>query len=99
MKKINKFLSLGLMVLFSLSILVGCNTSKKEEAKAPEEKTSIEIVVPDGLPAISIVKMIKEKPEIIMLNKEFNIADDLQKSIILTECINKYRYILLFFTA
>ena len=65
MKKLNKFLSLGLMVLFSLSILVGCNTSKKEEAKAPEEKTSIEIVVPDGLPAISIVKMIKEKPEII----------------------------------
>ncbi len=38
MKKLNKFLSLGLMVLFSLSILVGCNTSKKEEAKAPEEK-------------------------------------------------------------
>ncbi|MDV5106403.1 MqnA/MqnD/SBP family protein [Clostridium perfringens] len=65
MKKLNKFLSLGLMVLFSLSILVGCNTSKKEEAKAPEEKTSIEIVVPDGLPAISIVKMIKEKPEIM----------------------------------
>ncbi len=65
MKKLNKFLSLGLMVLFSLSILVGCNTSKKEDAKAPEEKTSIEIVVPDGLPAISIVKMIKEKPEIM----------------------------------
>ena len=65
MKKLNKFLSLVLMVLFSLSILVGCNTSKKEEAKAPEEKTSIEIVVPDGLPAISIVKMIKEKPEIM----------------------------------
>lgn len=71
MKKLNKFLSLGLMVLFSLSILVGCNTSKKEEAKAPEEKTSIEIVVPDGLPAISIVKMIKEKPE-IMKNLDIN---------------------------
>ncbi|WP_334298824.1 ATP-dependent helicase [Romboutsia sp. 1001713B170207_170306_H8] len=37
------------------------------------------------------VKIIKEKPEIIMLSDEFNIADDLQKNIILTECINRYR--------
>ncbi|MGL5694175.1 MAG: UvrD-helicase domain-containing protein, partial [Peptostreptococcaceae bacterium] len=37
------------------------------------------------------VKIIKEKPEIIMLNEEFSIADDLQKNIILTECINRYR--------
>ena len=37
------------------------------------------------------VKIIKEKPEIIMLNEEFSIADDLQKNIILTDCINRYR--------
>ncbi|ELC8441346.1 ABC transporter substrate-binding protein [Clostridium perfringens] len=69
MKSISKILSLILMVTFSVFLFVGCNTSK-EEAKAPAEKTSVEIVVPDGLPAISIVKMIKEKPEI---SKNLNI--------------------------
>ncbi|MDZ4992793.1 PhnD/SsuA/transferrin family substrate-binding protein [Clostridium perfringens] len=69
MKNISKILSLILMVTFSVFLFVGCSTSK-EEAKAPSEKTSIEIVVPDGLPAISIVKMIKEKPEI---SKNLNI--------------------------
>lgn len=64
MKKLNRILSLVLMAIFSVFLFVGCNTSKKEETKVPTEKTSIEIVVPDGLPAISIVKMIKEKPEI-----------------------------------
>ena len=37
------------------------------------------------------VKIIKEKPEIVMLNEEFSIADDLQKNIILNECINNFR--------
>ncbi len=37
------------------------------------------------------VKIIKEKPEVVMLNEEFSIADDLQKSIILNECITKFR--------
>lgn len=69
MKKISKILSLILMVTFSVFLFAGCNTSK-EEGKAPAEKTSVEIVVPDGLPAISIVKMIKEKPEI---SKNLNI--------------------------
>ncbi|HHD2751602.1 TPA: ABC transporter substrate-binding protein [Clostridium perfringens] len=69
MKKISKILSLILMVTFSVFLFAGCNTSK-EEAKAPAEKTSVEIVVPDGLPAISIVKMIKEKPE---MSKNLNI--------------------------
>ncbi|MGO0883487.1 ATP-dependent helicase [Clostridioides difficile] len=38
------------------------------------------------------VKIIKEKPEVVMLSEDFNIADDLQKSIILNECINKFRF-------
>ena len=52
-----------------------------------KEENSYEVMTIHSL----AVKIIKEKPEIIMLNEEFNIADDLQKSIILTECINKYR--------
>lgn len=37
------------------------------------------------------VKIIKEKPEVMMLSDEFNIADDLQKTIILNDCINTFR--------
>ncbi|XTR38247.1 ATP-dependent helicase [Paraclostridium tenue] len=37
------------------------------------------------------VKIIKEKPEIVMLNEEFSIVDDLKKSIILNECINNFK--------
>lgn len=37
------------------------------------------------------VKIIKEKPEIVMLNEDFSIADDLQKTMILNECINRFR--------
>lgn len=64
MKKLSKFISLGLVLIFSLCLLIGCNKSwdnLKEESK----KTTVEIVVPDGLPAISIVKMIKEKEDIL----------------------------------
>ncbi|MEF9991733.1 MAG: ATP-dependent helicase [Romboutsia sp.] len=37
------------------------------------------------------VKIIKEKPELVMLNEEFSIADDLQKAMILNDCINSFR--------
>nr|WP_312984277.1 ATP-dependent helicase [Clostridioides sp.] len=37
------------------------------------------------------IKIIRENPEAIMLNDDFNIADDLQKNIILTECISNFR--------
>ena len=37
------------------------------------------------------VKIIKEKPEVMMLNDEFNIADDFQKTMILNDCINTFR--------
>ena len=57
------------------------------EDKNIKENNSYEVMTIHSL----AVKIIKEKPEIIMLNEEFNIADDLQKKIILTECINKYR--------
>ena len=37
------------------------------------------------------VKIIKEKPQGLMINDEFLILDDLQKSIIINECIKKYK--------
>ena len=52
-----------------------------------KEENSYEVMTIHSL----AVKIIKEKPEVVMLSEEFSIADDLQKSIILNECINKYR--------
>ena len=57
------------------------------EEKNIEEKTSYEVMTLHSL----AVKIIKEKPEIVMLNEDFNIADDLQKTMILNECINNFK--------
>lgn len=37
------------------------------------------------------VKIIKEKPEVLMLSDEFLILDEFQQNIILSECIKKYK--------
>lgn len=52
-----------------------------------EEQNSYEVMTIHSL----AVKIIKEKPEIVMLNEDFNIADDLQKTMILSECINNFK--------
>lgn len=57
------------------------------EEKNIEDKNSYEVMTIHSL----AVKIIKEKPEIVMLNEDFNIADDLQKTIILSDCINNFK--------
>ena len=57
------------------------------EEKNIEEKNSYEVMTIHSL----AVKIIKQKPEIVMLNEDFNIADDLQKTMILNECINNFK--------
>ena len=52
-----------------------------------KEENSYEVMTIHSL----AVKIIKEKPEIVMLSEEFNIADDLQKNIILNECISNFK--------
>lgn len=57
------------------------------DEKNIEDKNSYEVMTIHSL----AVKIIKEKPEIVMLSEDFNIADDLQKTIILSDCINNFR--------
>lgn len=57
------------------------------EEKNIEDKNFYEVMTIHSL----AVKIIKEKPEIVMLNEDFNIADDLQKTIILSDCINNFK--------
>ena len=52
-----------------------------------KEENSYEVMTIHSL----AVKIIKEKPEIVMLSEEFNIADDLQKNILLNECISNFK--------
>lgn len=52
------------------------------------EENSYEVMTIHSL----AVKIIKEKPELVMLSEEFSIADDLQKNIILNECIKNFRF-------
>ncbi len=52
-----------------------------------KEENSYEVMTIHSL----AVKIIKEKPETVMLSEEFSIADDLQKNIILNECINNFK--------
>ena len=58
-----------------------------EERTSIDNKNSYEVMTIHSL----AVKIIKEKPEVVMLNEDFNIADDLQKTMILSECINNFR--------
>ncbi len=57
------------------------------EGKNIDDKNSYEVMTIHSL----AVKIIKEKPEIVMLNEDFNIADDLQKTMILGDCINNFK--------
>ena len=57
------------------------------EEKNIEEKNSYEVMTIHSL----AIKIIKDKPEVVMLNEDFNIADDLQKTMILGDCINNFK--------
>lgn len=62
-----KKLSLLLVMLFAILTFAGCgnNTAQNETSnKESTETKEVSVVIPDGLPAISITKLIKEKPEI-----------------------------------
>jgi DNA helicase-2/ATP-dependent DNA helicase PcrA len=52
-----------------------------------KESNSYEVMTIHSL----AVKIIKEKPDTVMLNEEFSIVDDLKKYLILNECIQNWR--------
>ena len=57
------------------------------EEKGIESTNGFEVMTIHSL----AVKIIKEKPEVMMLSDEFNIADELQKTMILNDCISTFR--------
>ena len=62
-----KKLSLQLVIVLSMLTLIGCgssNTTQSEATKNTKEIKEISFVAPDGLPAIAVAKLIKEKPEV-----------------------------------
>nr|WP_312292271.1 ABC transporter substrate-binding protein [Clostridium chromiireducens] len=62
-----KKLSLLLVIVLSMLTLIGCGNNSAAQNEAKEESTQtkdIKFVTPDGLTAIAVSKLIKEKPEI-----------------------------------
>lgn len=62
-----KKLSLLLVIVLSMLTLIGCGNNSAAQNEAKEESTQtkdIKFVAPDGLTAIAVSKLIKEKPEI-----------------------------------
>ena len=62
-----KKLSLFFVMILSMLTLIGCgnnNVAQNEIKKQAAEIKEIKFVAPDGLPAIAVAKLIKEKPEV-----------------------------------
>lgn len=62
-----KKLSLFLVMILSVLTFIGCgnnNVAQNETKKKTTETKEINFVAPDGIPAIAVAKLIKEKPEI-----------------------------------
>ncbi|OPJ65310.1 ABC transporter substrate-binding protein [Clostridium chromiireducens] len=62
-----KKLSLLLVIVLSMLTLIGCGNNSAAQNEAKEQSTQtkdIKFVTPDGLTAIAVSKLIKEKPEI-----------------------------------
>ncbi len=70
MKKIGFILA---SIMITTTMMFGCGN--KEEK--PAEKTEVKVIVPDGIPAVSIAKMIKEN---IQVNENTNITYEVQKT-------------------
>ncbi|MBN1042698.1 ABC transporter substrate-binding protein [Clostridium botulinum] len=68
-----KKLSIFLIPVISIFMIIGCGVNKDVTI---DEVKEINFVVPDGLPAISIAKMIKEKPE---FQKGYNVNYNIEK--------------------
>ncbi|MCB2290934.1 ABC transporter substrate-binding protein [Clostridium sp. CS001] len=81
-----KKLSIILSVLFAMSAFTACGAKKEETKKEvkPEvkqeqkvEAKSLKVFYPDGIPALTIAKLVKENPSI---NKNITISYELQKT-------------------
>ncbi|MCE5220329.1 MAG: ABC transporter substrate-binding protein [Clostridium sp.] len=62
-----KKLSLFLVIVLSLLTFVGCGNNKSTQSETTKNTTEIKeisFIAPDGLPAIAVAKLIKEKPEV-----------------------------------
>ncbi|MBY0756453.1 ABC transporter substrate-binding protein [Clostridium sardiniense] len=63
-----------LLVVLSIFAFVGCGNS---EEKAKEPAKEIKVAIPDGLPAISAAKLIKDNP---VIEKRYNVTYSIEKT-------------------
>lgn len=59
-----KKLSLFFVMILSMLTLIGCGNNNVAQNEIKKQAAEIKFVAPDGLPAIAVAKLIKEKPEV-----------------------------------
>lgn len=62
------------LVILSIFAFVGCGNSEEKVKEATKE---IKVVIPDGLPAISAAKLIKDNP---VIEKRYNVTYSIEKT-------------------
>ena len=64
--KMKKYLTIFLSTVLGSTLLIGCSPKTSDDNQKEQTATTkeISVVSPDGLPAISIAKIAKEKPVI-----------------------------------
>lgn len=73
-------ISLLLVIMMAISIFIGCENQNKVQDVSAEKNTEIKEInfaVPDGLTAVAVAKLIKEKPEV---KPGYNINYTIEKS-------------------
>lgn len=58
-------------------LLIGCSNTSTNENKKQSENIEVKVIMPDGLPAVGIAKIVKEKPEI---KNGYNINYNIEKT-------------------
>lgn len=66
-----------LSVVLSVGILTSCGDKKVDKKEDVKEVKEIKMVVPDGLPSMSVGKLVKENPEV---NKAYKINYTIEKT-------------------
>lgn len=72
-----KKIAIILAALLSVGVLASCGDKKVGKKEVVKEVKELKMVVPDGLPSMSVAKLIKEKPEV---DKSYKINYTIEKT-------------------
>lgn len=72
-----KILIIVISMVLCTILLIGCSDTSTNENKKQSENIEVKVIMPDGLPAVGMAKIVKEKPEI---KDGYNIDYNIEKT-------------------